>query len=68
MKYRRVKLTILVTPMTAYHLRQMVKQGSQKDVGRAVDKLVRDRMVLLREGMKLTGTQRGQPDMARLRE
>ena len=56
MRCRREKLVVLVTPMTAYHLRQMAKQGTQKDVGRAVDKLVRDRMVLLRQAME-TGRQ-----------
>lgn len=51
MKYHRVKLTILVRPATAFHLKQMAKEEAKGDIGRVVDKLVRDRMVLLREAL-----------------
>lgn len=51
MKYHRVKITILVRPATAFHLKQMAKEGVKGDIGRVVDKLVRDRMVLLREAL-----------------
>lgn len=50
MKKRLVGMSIKVTPMTAYHLRQLAK-SDREDVGRIVDKLVRDRMVLLRQAM-----------------
>lgn len=51
MKKRLVGMSIKVTPMTAYHLRQMAK-SDREDVGRIIDKLVRDRMVLLRQAMR----------------
>lgn len=62
MKYHRVKITILVRPATAFHLKQMAKEGARGDIGRAVDKLVRDRMVLIREGMQILGRQKNAPE------
>lgn len=50
---RRIKLTILVTPQTAYHLRKFAQGGTSGDYGRVVDKLIRDRAVLLKSAMRL---------------
>lgn len=50
---RRVKLTILVTPQTAYHLRRFAQGGTSGDYGRVVDKLIRDRAMLLKSAMRL---------------
>ena len=45
------KLTIKVTPQTAYNLHRLADIGNIP-VGRVVDKLVRDRMIELREAVK----------------
>lgn len=50
---RRVRLTILVTPQTAYHIRRFAQGGTSGDYGRVVDKLVRDRAMLLKSAMRL---------------
>lgn len=50
---RRVRMTILVTPQTAYHLRRFAIGGTSGDYGRVVDKLIRDRAVLLKSAMRL---------------
>lgn len=40
------RISLLVTAQTAWHLRQLAEMGNV-DQGRVVDKLVRDRMVML---------------------
>lgn len=45
------KLTIKVTPQTAYNLHRLAEMGNIP-VGRVVDKLVRDRMVELKEAVR----------------
>ena len=45
------KLTIKVTPQTAYNLHRLADMGNIP-VGRVVDKLVRDRMVELKEAVR----------------
>ena len=45
------KLTIKVTPQTAYNLHRLADIGNIP-VWRVVDKLVRDRMIELREAVK----------------
>ena len=45
------KLTIKVTPQTAYNLHRLADIGNIP-VGRVVDKLVRDRMVELKEAVR----------------
>ena len=45
------KLTIKVTPQTAYNLQRLADMENIP-VGRVVDKLVRDRMIELREAVK----------------
>lgn len=44
------KLTIKVTPQTAYNLHRLADMGNIP-VGRVVDKLVRDRMVAMKEAV-----------------
>ena len=45
------KLTIKVTPQTAYNLHRLADMGNIP-VGRVVDKLVRDRMVTMKEAVR----------------
>ncbi len=47
-------MTITVTPMTAYHIKKMAG-AEQCSPGKVVDKLVRDRMRLLRDAMDGVG-------------
>lgn len=47
-KKRKKKLTVRVTPQTAYNLDRLAQLGGQKSPGRVVDKLVRDKMLSLR--------------------
>lgn len=42
------KITLQVSPQTAYNLELLMAMSGVKSVGRVVDKLVRDRMVALR--------------------
>ena len=42
---KKKKLTIRVTPQTAYNLDRLAQLGGQKSPGRVVDKLVRDKMI-----------------------
>lgn len=45
-KHKR-KLTIRVTPQTAFNLEKLAALGNMKSPGRVVDKLVRDKMIYL---------------------
>lgn len=45
----RKKLTVRVTPQTAYNLDRLAQLGGQKSPGRVVDKLVRDKVLSLRQ-------------------
>ena len=45
------KITIRVTSQTAYNLQRLADMG-KTTTGRVVDKLVRDRMIVLREDTK----------------
>lgn len=42
------KITLRVSPQTAYNLELLTAMSGSKSVGRVVDKLVRDRMLALR--------------------
>ena len=48
MKQHRQKLTVRVTPQTAYNLERLMTMSGQKTTGRVVDKLVREKMLALR--------------------
>ena len=43
------KITIRVTAQTLYHLQQLAEACGYKDLGRAVDKLTREKMLELKE-------------------
>lgn len=47
-KQHRQKLTVRVTPQTAYNLERLMTMSGQKTPGRVVDKLVRKKMLALR--------------------
>lgn len=47
-KQHRQKLTVRVTPQTAYNLERLMTMSGQKTTGRVVDKLVREKMLALR--------------------
>lgn len=42
-KQHRQKLTVRVTPQTAYNLERLMTMSGQKTPGRVVDKLVREK-------------------------
>lgn len=42
------KITVRVTPQTAYNLELLAAIAGVKSVGRVIDKLVRDRMLALK--------------------
>lgn len=48
-KQHRQKLTVRVTPQTAYNLERLMTMSGLKTPGRVVDKLVREKMLTLRE-------------------
>lgn len=47
-KQHRQKLTVRVTPQTAYNLERLMTMSGQKTPGRVVDELVREKMLALR--------------------
>ena len=47
-KQHRQKLTVRVTPQTAYNLERLMTMSGQKTPGRVVDKLVCEKMLALR--------------------
>lgn len=47
-KQHRQKVTVRVTPQTAYNLDRLVTMSGLKTPGRVVDKLVREKMLALR--------------------
>lgn len=49
------KLTVRVTPQTAYNLDRLAQLGGQKSPGRVVDKLVREKMLALRPQQEKRG-------------
>ena len=46
------KVTLRVSPQTAYNLKLLMAMSGVKSVGRVVDKLVRDRMLALKSQRK----------------
>lgn len=47
-KQKTRKLTVRVTPQTAYNLERLAAISGQKSPGRVVDKLVREKMLALK--------------------
>lgn len=57
MKHRKQlrRLSVLVTPQTLYHLEQLAGMEGHRQLGRVVDKLVREKMLALgRSGARET--------------
>lgn len=46
-KKHNLKMTVRVTPQTAYNLERLMLISGQKTPGRVVDKLVREKMLAL---------------------
>ena len=46
------KITVRVSPQTAYNLELLMAMSGSKSVGRVIDKLVRDRMLALKNQRK----------------
>ena len=53
-KHKR-KLTVRVTPQTAYNLERLAAMAGVKGPGRVVDKLVREKMLALRPQQEKRG-------------
>jgi hypothetical protein len=49
------RISVLVSSQTLYHLEQMAQFCECKDLGRVIDKLVREKQVSLREGVRNNG-------------
>ena len=41
------RINVLVTAQTAYNLKKLADMDGQRNEGRVIDKLVRDRMILI---------------------
>ena len=54
-KQHKRKLTVRVTPQTAYNLERLAAMADVKGPGRVVDKLVREKMLALRPQQEKRG-------------
>ena len=54
-KQHKRKLTVRVTPQTAYNLERLAAMADVKGPGRVVDKLVRENMLALRPQQEKRG-------------
>ena len=54
-KQHKRKLTVMVTPQTAYNLERLAAMADVKGPGRVVDKLVREKMLALRPQQEKRG-------------
>lgn len=52
------RINVLVTAQTAYNLRKLADMDGQRDEGRVIDKLVRDRMVEIHGSLQRGGEKR----------
>ena len=46
------RISVLVTAQTAYNLRKLADMDGQRNEGRVIDKLVRDRMVQINDSLQ----------------
>lgn len=46
-------MSLLVTAQTAYNLEKLAMMANYKELGRVVDKLVREKMIALHEGRRV---------------
>ena len=51
-KKNRRRISALVTPQTLYHLENMRQFCGYNDIGRVIDKLVREKQIELNEGVR----------------
>lgn len=70
-KQHRQKLTVRVTPQTAYNLERLMTMSGQKTPGRVVDKLVREKnacpaRAYRRKGERLMKYDCGKPEWAEM--
>lgn len=49
------KIVVRVTPQTAYNLELLMAMSGAQSVGRVIDKLVRDRMLALKDYREVGG-------------
>jgi hypothetical protein len=52
------RISVLVTAQTAYNLRKLADMDGQRNEGRVIDKLVRDRMVQIHDSLQRGGEKR----------
>jgi len=45
MKTRTKRIQITITAQTLYHLKEMAEESGLEDIGRVIDKLVRERQI-----------------------
>jgi len=45
MKTRTKRIHITITAQTLYHLKEMAEESGLEDIGRVIDKLVRERQI-----------------------
>lgn len=48
-KYNRRRVSVLISSQTLYHLEQMAQFCGHKDLGRVIDKLVREKRLSINE-------------------
>ena len=51
-KYNRRRVSILLSTQTLYHLEHMAQFSGHKDLGRVIDKLVREKRLEQNEGVR----------------
>lgn len=51
-KKNRRRISVLVSSQTLYHLENMAQFCGHKDLGRVIDKLVREKRVTINEGVR----------------
>lgn len=49
------RISVLVTAQTAYNLQRLANMDGQRNEGRVIDKLVRDRMVQIHDSLQRGG-------------
>lgn len=52
------RISVLVTAQTAYNLQRLANMDGQRNEGRVIDKLVRDRMVQIHDSLQRGGEKR----------
>lgn len=55
------RISVLVTAQTAYNLQRLANMDGQRNEGRVIDKLVRDRMVQIHDSLQRGGEKRWCP-------